>query len=173
MVINLHWSGPHSYREVLEMGGDTDYGLYQIYNVHPVYGDTLVYIGKAGDQTFATRFRQSEYRWMGDDHDALWEDNGRRIRIHTGRIHVQQNEDPPGNATWNSWIVRAEHLLIYSHLPAWNASNVRSPPRDSGYHDVHVLNWGQHGRLLPEVSGARFTNDAVFNRLNDVPVGSS
>lgn len=173
MKINLHWRGPHSYSEVREMDGDTDYGLYQIYYVHPVYGDTLVYIGKAGEQTFATRLGQSEYRWMGDDHLTLWEDNGRRIRFHTGRIHVQQNENPPGDATWNDWIVRAEHLLISAHSPAWNATYVRTPPRDPVYHDVHVLNWGQHARLLPEVSGARFTNDAVFTRLNDDPVGSS
>ena len=172
MAINLHWRGPHSYNDVLQLNGDTDYGLYQVYNVHPVYGaDTLVYIGKADELTFAARFGQPDYRWMGDDY-APWEDNGCRIRIHTGRVYVKHNENGPRSDTWSNWIARAEHLLIYAHSPAWNANYVRTPPGHPVYHEVHVLNWGQYGRLLPEVSGARFTNDAMFSRLNDDPVGS-
>ena len=169
--INLQWSGPHSYNEVLRLDGDTDYGLYQIHAVHPVYGaDTLAYIGKADEQTFAARLRS--HNLMVSDDYAAWENNGCRIRIHTGRIHVKRNEDRPRRDTWSKWIARAEHLLIYAHSPAWNANFVMTPPKGRVYHDVHVLNWGQYGRLLPEVSGARFTNDAVFNRLNDDPLSS-
>ena len=53
MIINLHWRGPHSYNDVREMDEARDYGLYQIYNTHPVYGnDTLVYIGQANVGTW-------------------------------------------------------------------------------------------------------------------------
>ena len=47
MRINLVWEGPYSYAEVLTRDGNTDYGIYQIYSGHPVYGAyTLVYIGR-------------------------------------------------------------------------------------------------------------------------------
>ena len=111
---------------------------------------------------------------MRDDR-ALWEDNGKRIRIHTGRLHIQDNEDPPDDDTWGNWITLAEHLLIHAHLPAWNSIFIVGAPNGEvggiNYRDVHVLNWGQYGLLLPEVSGARHTceDDSVFNRLNEDP----
>ena len=168
--INLHWRGPHSYNDVLKLNGDSDYGLYQIYSFHPIYGaDTLVYIGQANEETFAERFRQPDYGFMSDK-NAAWEDNGCRIRIHTGRIHVDKQETALRSTGQKTRITRAERLLIYAHLPAWNSSGIQRPPRDSNFHDVRVLNWGQFGCLVPEVSGARFTIDAVFTRLNDEPV---
>ena len=176
VIINLHWRGPHSYNDVRAMNGASDYGLYQIYNIHPVYGnDTLVYIGQTNVGTFRDRFGQSDRTYMNDDY-APWEDNGGRIRIHTGRIHMQDNEDPPDDDTWGNWITLAENLLIHAHLPAWNSTFIARPPnRDVegiNYRDVHVLNWGQYGLLLPEVSGARHAceDDSVFNQLNDDPL---
>ena len=177
MIINLHWRGPHSYNDVLKMDEDHDYGLYQIYNTHPVYGnDTLVYIGRA-NAGFGYRFGQQDRIWMNDD-NAPWENNGERIRIHTGRIHVQDNEDPPSDKMWKNWINLAERLLIFAHLPAWNGQLVTGRPKGGvgriNYRNVHVLNWGQYGLLLPEISGARHTREdrSVFNWLNDDPLES-
>lgn len=180
MRINLHWTGPHSYNDILDMDEARDYGLYQIYNTHPVYGNyTLVYIGQAKDETFKGRFGQPDYIWMNDDY-APWENNGCRIRVHTGRIHVQNNENQPSDKMWENWIDLAEHLLIFAHLPAWNSQRVSARARPKGrvgrinYRDVHVLNWGQYGLLMPEVSGARHTREerSVFCRLNDDPLES-
>ena len=175
MIINLHWRGPHSYNDVLKMDGGHDYGLYQIYNTHPVYGnDTLVYIGLANIDTFSERFRNG-YKKMNEC-SAPWENNGKRIRVHTGRIHVHRNEKPPSNTVWENRIILAERLLIFAHTPALNSQYVNSCPSGRvgkiNYRDVHVLNWGQYGLLLPEVSGARHTreDDSVFNRLNDDPL---
>lgn len=157
---------------MLGFDGDADFGLYQIYAEHPVYGaDALVYIGKARDETFARRLRQPEYKWMNDDY-APWEDNASRIRFRTGRVHVTRRDSAPGPAKWNAWIDRAERLLIYAHSPARNCDFVRTPPSEPPFHDLHVLNWGQYGSLLPEVSGARFLADPVWNKLNDDPVGT-
>ena len=89
------------------------YGLlYQIYNVHPVYGaDILVYIGQANKATFGDRFREGDRDWMKDDH-APWDDNTCRIRIHIGRIHMEQGAKCPQEDERNTWIDRAEALLI-------------------------------------------------------------
>ncbi len=103
MAINLVWSGPYTYGQVLDLDGGADYGVYQIYCHHPVYGaGALVYIGKADRATFGARFGNADYAWLGDD--ARWEDNGRGIRIHVGRIHLLEKEAPPTAAAWSRWI---------------------------------------------------------------------
>lgn len=103
MAINLVWSGLYTYGQVLDLDGGADYGVYQIYSHHPVYGaGALVYIGKADRATFGARFGNADYAWLGDD--ARWEDNGRGIRIHVGRIHLLEKEAPPTAAAWSRWI---------------------------------------------------------------------
>ena len=48
--VRIEWEGPFSIEEVLELNdGNKDYGLYQIYGHHIVYGkDSLLYIGQTG-----------------------------------------------------------------------------------------------------------------------------
>lgn len=175
LQISLHWTGPHSYNDVSEMDEDHDFGLYQIYGIHPVYGvDTLLYIGLANGNTFGSRFRNADRVFMNDD-NAPWEDNGCGIRIHTGRIHRENTVPTPTDHTWGNWITVAERLLIHAHSPTWNSSSIATPPNGNvgriRYRDVHILNWGQFGLLLPEVSGARYTEE-FFGRLNDDPLGA-
>jgi len=61
-IINIWWGEPILLKD-LESGKvgnntDEDYGIYQIYGTHPIYGnDTLLYIGKASQQTFARRIK--------------------------------------------------------------------------------------------------------------------
>lgn len=166
--INLFWQGPYSYRQLRDKTGPTDYGIYQIYSHHPVYGsESLVYIGQANVLTFFENFRSNHSYLAGGQG---WEDNGRRYRIHLGRIHMQRGETRPDDDSWGEWIDLAERLLIYAHSPAWNSQNVfRKMPDARKYGAIHVLNWGQYGKLLPEVSGARFTS-RVYDRLKDNPL---
>ena len=167
MAVNLVWSGPHTPEEALVLQGPPDYGIYQLYVTHPVYGpDALVYIGLANNSTFGERLSSHNIVAIGHD----WEDNGVSIRVHTGRFHLVENETPPSDDDWGELIAQVEYLLICAHSPAWNAQYVRNPPSDPLYHGLHVLNWGQYGRLLLEVSGARFTNGAVFNRIREEPL---
>ena len=169
MKVNLVWSGPHSYDDVRAMKGNTDYGLYQIYGTHPVYGaNALLYIGRARDQTFGIRF--TDHPKLGAPAELRWEDNGLQYRIHTGRVHLKESEPRPTKARLRTRLAMAEHLLISAHSPAWNAQHVGAPPKQPRYHDFHILNWGQHGVLLPEVSGSRITNDAVYSSLADDPM---
>src|SRR5437773_399292 len=46
-IIHIDWSGPHSLEEVAQFNGPSDWGIYQFYGGHPVYGSgVLLYIGK-------------------------------------------------------------------------------------------------------------------------------
>ena len=172
MKINLVWTGPETHADALKRNNEkTDYGIYQIYGSHPVYGaDTLLYIGQANAETFAQRISQQPLISQSTN-DAFWDDNGLRIRFHTGRIHWRKGHKAPTNKYWGALIDRAERLLIYAHSPAWNAALVRNPPEGEVFHEFNVLNWGQYGRLLPEVSGARYVNQAMLIRVNDDPLG--
>jgi hypothetical protein len=42
-----------------DFDSERDFGIYQIYGSHPVYGDdTLLYIGKVAQKTFATMMKR-------------------------------------------------------------------------------------------------------------------
>jgi hypothetical protein len=73
-VIHIEWDGPYRLAGseghlVTSLVGPTDYGLYQIYGGHPVYGNlALLYIGLAAGQHFGERIPQ-ETQWP-DNRDA-------------------------------------------------------------------------------------------------------
>ncbi|TQP76852.1 hypothetical protein FLL89_19800, partial [Vibrio cholerae] len=57
--IHIQWDGPFSLEQIKLMNTRTDYGLYQVYGTHTVYGsNVLLYIGQATYQTFGTRILQ-------------------------------------------------------------------------------------------------------------------
>ena len=149
------------------MKGTADYGVYQIYGCHPVYGsDALGYIGMVSEQTFGVRFEGRERLSRN-----VWADNFSRHRIYVGRIHITVDESRPPDPEWGELIVVAERLLIAGHAPAWNARGVGElkPDEWERFGRFHVLNWGQYARLLPEVSGARL-GYGVFNRVDNDPL---
>ena len=52
-IIHVQWDGPFTLDQLSEMNNEYDYGVYQVYGSHPIYGsDVLLYIGKAGKLTF-------------------------------------------------------------------------------------------------------------------------
>ena len=67
------------------------------------------------------------------------------------------------NDVWDKSIDLVERLLIYAHEPERNSKGLYSIP-DEELYDVHILNWGNFGSLLPEVSGLRYTN-----KFEDLP----
>lgn len=146
--IHVQWDGPYSYKDAVQLKGNADYGVYQIYGSHPIYGsDVLLYIGKAEIQTFGKRLSQE----IWDYHN---QDSG-RIAVYVGRI--ADYKAPPGEEEWNQAITVVERLLIYSHWPAGNSSGLNAAFGDE-LHNLHVLNWGAYRDLLPEVSGARYSS---------------
>ena len=148
MLIHVSWSGPYKIEEIKNLKNlEVDYGVYQIYGSHPLYGsDVLLYIGKAEQQTFGERIKQEG-----------WEDTNdpNTIKIYVGRLIG--NEKSIIEKDWNTKISLAEKLLIYSHQPAGNSQNLNSlPERD--VIDVTVFNWGHYRQLYPEVSGERWSS---------------
>ena len=166
--IHLLWQGPHELDAILEMTGPTDRGVYQVCGSLPAYGwDALGYIGKAQDQSFADRLRRRV-----DNLRDPWAENSADTRIYTGRIHGIEGEGPDLKER-GELIAAAERLLIAAHSPAWNSQGVTElKPEESGYGHFHVFNWGQYGRLLPEVSGARY-GYTVWNRIDEDPLGTA
>jgi len=154
--IHIDWEGPFSIEDLSSLKeDDKDYGVYQIYGGHPLYGsNVLLYIGRAVDQTFGKRISQEG-----------WEENRdfENVSIYIGRLSGK--ETPEGNE-WDNEIILAESLLIYSHKPAFNAQSIRSVP-DKRLDNVHVFNWVAHRDLMSEVSGSRWKptkelNDYVY-----------
>ena len=164
--IHLFWQGPHELDDILKLTGPTDYGVYQVCGSLPAYGwDALGYIGMARDQSFGVRLKAR----VGALKDP-WAENSYNIRIYTGRIHKTKGETHPTPEEWGELIAAAERLLIAAHSPAWNGQGVGElKPEESDYGHFHVFNWGQYGRLLPEVSGARI-GYTVWNRIAEVPL---
>jgi hypothetical protein len=160
IIIHIDWDGPYRFdsttgdsRLVSSLVGPTDYGVYQIYGGHPVYGNTsLLYIGLAAGQHFGERVPQ-EKQWF-DNRDAG------RVEVYIGRLAGNQT---PDDDTWDKHIRLAERLLIYSHSPTMNTQK-NLGKLDEDLHHVHILNWARHRDLLPEVSGARWSS-----RFNDMP----
>jgi len=145
-TIHLEWSGPLKLSEARSSDTDGDWGVYQIYGCHPVYGnDVLLYIGKAERQTFGKRL--SAEKWWDYLPDPT------NTSVYFGRL---AGEMASSNDTWDKMIDRAERLLIFTHRPAWNAQ-MNLGTLDKELQDIHLFNWGAHRRLLPEVSGGRWT----------------
>lgn len=152
-IIHVDWEGPTSLVDVKNLKGPTDYGVYQVYGGSPVYGgSSLLYIGRVTDQHFGTRIPQ-EVQWLGN-RDAA------KVEVYVGRLGGSVT---PDNDTWVRLITLAERLLIAAHSPPHNnQKNLGRLEPELWY--VHVLNWGSHRDLLPEVSGARWTT-----RFDDPP----
>ena len=152
ITIHIDWDGPFTEREVENLTNDADYGVYQLYGRHPVYGmspRTLLYIGKASDNTFGHRMRNHSLKRFV----------GKTEQVFVGRFAGEQQ---PGNAEWGNLIAEAEQLLIYAHAPSWNSQCIN----DYGnIRNIHILNWGNYVQLLPEVSRDRYYQD--HNNLPD------
>lgn len=146
-LIQIDWEGPFNLSNLNSlMNEDIDYGIYQIYGKHQTYGnDVLLYIGKADQQTVGKRISQEDWDYVNDSNN---------IKIYIGRLHGYQT---PSDPEWSYEIDLAERLLIYVHKPAYNSKSI-STLSDTKLQEVHILNWGHHRDLLPEVSGLRWTS---------------
>lgn len=153
LLIHIEWDGPYRLDEIRSLTGSTDYGVYQIYGGHPVYGNAaLLYIGLAAGQHFGQRILQ-EIQWT-DNRDAG------RVEVYVGRF---AGDTTPNDDDWDKQIRLAERLLIFAHSPPMNTQKTLSK-LEPELRLVRVLNWARHRDSLPEVSGARWTS-----RFDEVP----
>ena len=146
-LIQIHWDGPFKLADLPSLTNtETDYGIYQIYGKHIAYGsDVLLYIGKADRQTIGIRIAQEGWPNTNDSNNT---------KIYVGRLHGSRT---PTEIEWSDEIDLAERLLIYVHKPAYNARSLSTLP-DAQLQNIHILNWGHHRDLLPELSGTRWTS---------------
>jgi hypothetical protein len=146
--IHIDWQGPLSLSEAIALKSDEDYGLYQYYGDHPVYGhNVLLYIGKASNQTLGNRISQHNWHsWIPAP-----------IEIFVGRICT---ESPLDDREWERLIDLSERIQIFAHSPAFNTANLNKIGHEGD--DVRILNWGKRKSLFPEVSVSRWESDCTL-----------
>lgn len=144
-VITVWWEGPCDIASAYECNeSDKDYGVYQVYGNHPVYGSgTLVYIGMADKQTFGRRLSQEDW--------DLWDCGDHSFTVRLGRLCGET----PSDDAWSKQIADVEALLILANWPAANSRGIIDSDRP-GLDNLLVLNKGDYGLLLPEVAGERY-----------------
>lgn len=131
----LKWKRLEKFDDVFHENDEEAYGVYQISGRHAVFGEeSLLYIGRAVDQSFAERFRQHEG----------WVKRESGVRINLGRTtNIEDN-------IWNEVIKDVEALLIYYHSPPYNSQNISERPKPKT--KLRIINIGEYGDLYPEIS---------------------
>jgi len=143
--IHLEWDGPYDFNDLDKLNDPkSDYGVYQIYGAHPVYGpDVLLHLGQAVNETFSARLAPEKEEWG-------------EVTLYVGRL---AGTETPEEKEWEKQIELAEALLTYVHSPVYNSQDQDSLDYD-GLRGVQLLNWYYYRDLLPEVSGARWLAEA-------------
>jgi len=163
-IIHIEWEGLFTLEEISTMNKEGyDHGIYQIYGSHTVYGlKSLLYIGQTQHQTFSERLAQEGW-------DLTW-DGQTNAEVRVGRLAGIKT---PSRLKWDEEIGLAEILLIAAHTPAYNRRYIlgASLEEQKKLLSVHILNWGNRGMLLPEVSGAVWTSK--FNEIEGYHVYGS
>jgi len=150
--IKINWSGPYGLNKVIETMNDegieengwsgNDYGLYQIYGRHILYGgNALLYVGIATQQTFSQRFSQHEI-WLADDQEE------QDIAIYLGRVNDPLRHSKKDR--WKSWeedVKLAEKILTYKYSPNYNSKELQSEPDLSLHENMRLTHDGERNRL--------------------------
>jgi hypothetical protein len=153
--IKIEWEGPLKLRTVIEEKNDggehpdwdgDDYGLYQIYGRHVLYGtNTLLYIGLTTEQTFSERLLEHSREWLENDQDDQDRD------IYLGRVYDPRRHSKKDN--WFSWrqdVKLAERILIYKYSPNYNSEGLATEPDLSPHKNVRLNHRGERNRFKPQ-----------------------
>ncbi len=156
-IIEILWRGPFNitdlkkdtynntdYKENLFNKSDfPDYGLYQIYGTHPVFGpNSLLYIGKT--DSFTGRLNAHNLNWVKYEYDD--------VKVYLGAIGVPNCE----TVTWSEYDriqSIAEKLLVFMCQPPYNGYLKASfdPPKIEN-HSLAIYNFGKKALLPTELS---------------------
>ena len=148
MKITIEWEGPFTICAVKEMDDRDDYGLYQIYGEHIIFGkNSLLYIGatnlKKTGRTFSDRFKEHSRNWIDYDRE-----NGKDVSIYIAR--VSRKDVRPGI------LADIEAVQIYWHSPPYNAQYIESvgDERKKRFekNPLQIVNEGELHRLTKYLS---------------------
>ena len=155
LAIDIEWEGPFEvpyHRDIdayrtprLPDDLESEAQVYAVYGRHPVYGPrSLLYVG----QTQASNAGRSVGQRLREHlDDRFWYQT--ELFIHAGIISeadVTVN-DPD--------VIRGvESLLIAIHQPALNTEYLKGPSKLA--RNLHIVNWGVPGSIVPEVSSRYF-----------------
>ena len=140
--IKIEWEGPFCLDYVIdELNRKDDYGLYQIYGTHIIFGpdsgaDNLLNIGMTGPySTFSKRLKQKKADW-------IWYnlEHGGEISIYIARRPSMSEKE----------IKLVEALEIYWHSPPYNGEHIDSIDnyRES---PLQIVNKGSRFKLLERI----------------------
>ena len=132
--VRVEWEGPFSIDAVLELDDkNKDFGIYQIYGHHIIFGaGSLLYIGET-NQTFRQRFITEHIVWLEEEEGVL---------IHVGRI-MKEDYDAYDR---KKVIKDTEALTIKWHSPPYNSLNIGTYNGQR----LKVVNLGALGSLEEE-----------------------
>lgn len=153
-IIEINWFGPFTHNQVVDMNNDCDYGIYQVYGNHRIYGENvLLYVGKAKDQTFGVRIPQHE-DWFG------FEENQQSFFI--GKIGADKNTTLHD---WSEQIDYAETRIIGHCQPGWNSSGLKSFKMNFSFEEAVILNAGIK-KHLPSIIYDVFLKNSTLRKNN-------
>jgi hypothetical protein len=151
-IIHLLWR-EHQWSDDIykKFNSSEDYGIYQIYGDHPVYGENLLlYIGKAQDQTYSMRLTQHfNGGFITESHIPKFT-----------RLHLSYfcKTDGVNNDNWGEYIGLVEKILINAHFPAYNSQEIKGVmDKEQFKKELLIMNWEERGKLLPELSSLRYS----------------
>ena len=154
-AIDIQWTGPYSVEEVVHSNNtNKDYGLYQIYGTHPLFGpDTLLYIGRATEtgNKFGGRLRQHD--WISYE--------PRKVSIYLGYLGSTSPipETKSAQEEWGKWIEVAESILIYFCRPPRNSHGIKTCPTEP----VILFNVGERHHLPTTLSNLYLQSPALVD----------
>lgn len=142
-IINVLWKGPFSIDDVIKNKSENDdFGLYQIYGTHPIYGrNVLLYIGKTQD-SFSKRFKSHNNLWIKYEYDI--------VQIYLGEI---KNHDK--DFLINEDLTEAENLLLYYCAPAYNSYSITDYRNTK---EIVLRNFGKICSIPPELSSSMYNS---------------
>ena len=140
-LVVINWEKLTNWKDAYNKNDKTrDYGIYQIKGWHTVFKDnSLLYIGKANEQTFGKRISQE--KWLEDEWD---------LTIYLGRIKAINDKEQFSVNFRNNIISDVEALLIYFHSPPYNSVSISEEPKHRN--DLRIINVGDSGSLYTEIS---------------------
>lgn len=139
-TIEINWDGPFTYNQIYqEKNGTSDFGIYFAFGPHRIYGEnTLLYIGKAAQQTFGLRINQHlNEDWFGTE------------TFYLGKLGDGTQDT---SSDWKQQIDFAETAFIQYFYPSWNSSKFRSIV-DSSFDKTLIFNRGKLYHILPQIMG--------------------